>query len=210
MKKYLLLGLLGVLSKLAMAQQEEEKAFALLDSLRQHHNLQATFTYHSQSPQGQLGESLEGTITVQGNQYHLTTAEQEIINNGETVWTYLAAANEVQINDHDPDQEAATPWTLLTNYRQDYGFLRLRTRQVDDQVCDVIELLAKDKENALLQITLTIERATEHIKRLEALDSNKTRHVFSITNFATDVVLDDIFFKFNPEQYAGIEVIDMR
>lgn len=206
--KYLLL--LCIFPSLAMAQQEEKKAFALLDSISQHNNFQATFTYHSQAPQEQPGEALQGTITVQGNQYRLVTAEQEIINNGKTVWTYLMAAKEVQINDYNPDQETATPWAILTNYRQDYSVFSFRTQQVGDQCYEVIDLLVKDKACSLLKITLTIEQATKHIKRLEALDSNKTLHIFCINHFVTDVALYDTFFSFSPEQYAGIEIIDMR
>ena len=209
MKMYLPLLLLSVLASPSTDQQAEKRAFALLDRLCAYSNFQASFAYHSQAAlQEQLEAAFEGTVTVQGNQYRLATADQEIINDGKTVWTYLAAHNEVQIDDHDPDQVATMPWTLLTGYRQDYAFCSLRTQQDDKQVCDVVALRAKDEEATLLQVILTIERGTNHIKRLEVLDNNETWHVCSITAFVTDLALDASFFSFDTEHYPGIEIDD--
>lgn len=208
MKKYLLL--LSVLASTALAQQDEKTAFTVLDSLCQHRNFQAVFTYHSRSRQESTEETREGTITVQGSQYRLSLTDQEIITNGETVWTYLKAANEVQIDDYDPEQAATTPWGILNNYRQDYVFFGLRTQQIGDEVLDIVELLSKDKEHSLPKITLTIERTSKHLRCLEALDSNQTIHTFLITKFATDLALAHTFFTFNPEEHQDVEVIDMR
>jgi outer membrane lipoprotein-sorting protein len=166
--------------------------------------------YNHQSPQGELEEAFEGKIVVQGNQYRLTLPEQEVINNGQTVWTYLKDANEVQIINHDPEQEATTPWTILANCRQNYVLDRLDAQQVDEHVCDLVKLVSKDNEHDLLKVTLTIAHATRHIERLEILDSNQTLHIFFITEFAYDLDLNPAFFYFNAKKYPGVEVIDMR
>jgi outer membrane lipoprotein carrier protein len=148
-KVYLLLLLLGGFFSHTRAQhQDEEKAFVLLDSIGQR-SFQATFMYNHRSPQGELEEAFEGKIVVQGNQYRLTLPEQEVINNGQTVWTYLEDVKEVQITDHNPEQEATTPWSILTNYRQNYVLDRLDTHQVDGQVYDVVALVAINDEHHL-------------------------------------------------------------
>ncbi len=211
MKNNFPLLLLIVLTSIAIPQQQEEdKAFAILDGVGQHRNFRAKFAYHSQLPQGHSEKKLEGTITVQDSQYYLTTADREVISNGETVWTYLIAAQEVEIDDYHLSQEVATPWTLLSNYQQDYELFELCHQKVDEQFYDVVTLVARDKESTLPQVVLTIERGNSHIKRLEMLDSSENWHIFSIIQFETDLALDPSFFNFDPEQHADIEVIDMR
>lgn len=212
MKKYYLLVLFSYITHLSWAGPIDQVALHSVDKAIQHKNFQATFTYHTHSGQSEPGtEPLTGSITVQGHQYRLAMGEQEIVSDGKIVWNYLPEANEVQINDYNPEQGAGTPWPLLTNYRQDYKFHDFRGAQkVGKKRYDVVTLMAKDPENALQQIAITIEWVTHHIKRLEVQDSNQQQHSFSITKFKTDLVLDDTFFKFIPENYADIEVIDMR
>nr|MCU0318185.1 outer membrane lipoprotein carrier protein LolA [Amoebophilaceae bacterium] len=173
-------------------------------------SFRATFKYSSQSPQNELGDTFEGEITVQGNQYRLIMQGQEIINDGQTVWTHLIEANEVQITDQDPEQNAVMPWAIWSNYRQAYTMGRFDTHQVDKRVCNVVELVPKDDEHGLLKVVLTIAHTTKHIQCLEILDSNYTLHIFSVTNFTYDPSLDKAFFKFDPKEHQGIEIIDMR
>jgi outer membrane lipoprotein-sorting protein len=209
MKKYYFLLLLGGFWHPATAQHQEKEAFSLLDSIIQR-DFQATFTYSSRSSQAQQEEISEGNITVQGNQYRLTMQQQEIVNNGQTIWTYLIEANEVQITDHDPEQEATTPWEALANYRQDYTLDRLDTHQVDGQVYDVVALVATNDAYNVEKIILTVAHTTRHIKRLEILDSSQVLHTFSMTNFTYNLALYKAFFNFNLDDYQDIEIIDMR
>jgi outer membrane lipoprotein carrier protein len=210
MKKYYLVLLLSSSFSPSITQKEYEAASALLDSISQH-SLQATFTYTSRSSQLELLESFEGgQITIQGNKCRLTLPTQEVINDGQTVWTYLRDANEVQIADHDPEQEAITPWTIFANYRRDYTLCRFNTHQEKGHVYDSVTLLAKDAENSLHSVSITVEHATKHIVSLEVMDSNQTLHVFMMTDFAYDLKLDKTFFSFNVEAHQGVEVIDMR
>ena len=209
-RKYCLLLLLGTSWSQAAEVLQQDKALALLENIGQR-SFQVTFRYMSQSPQGELEETFEkGQITIQNNKYRLTLPEQEVISDGQTVWTYLKTANEVQIADHAPEQGATTPWTILTNYQQDYVIHSLHTQQINGQTCDVVDLMAKDEENFLQKVTLTIEQTTKHIKRLETLDDNQTLHIFSVIDFTYNPKLDKAFFKFNATEHGGVEIIDMR
>lgn len=210
MKKYCLLTLFSCITSLTWAGSQEKKAFALLDSISRHKNLQASFSYHIQQDQEPSEEKLTGSITVQGPQYHLSMGGQEIISNGTTVWNYLPDANEVQINDYAPEQGANTPWFLLTNYRKDYQFTSLHSQQIEGRNHYTVALTAKDIENNMQVVVITIEQKTKKVKRLESLDNDQNRHTYSITDFVTNVALEDTFFYFVPEDHIDIEVIDMR
>ena len=212
MKKYYTFLFLSALFNFAEAKNlEEDKAFALLDQVGEYKNFRATFMYTQQQP----GESpqhqvLEGIIVVQGAQYRLAIEGQEVVTNGETVWTYLVDAHEVQIADYDPEQALSSPWGIFATYREAYLFHAMRSQQIGGAVYDVIDLLAKDKESLLPKVTVTLARATKHIKRVAALDNDGVVHTFNSTNFETDLALEASFFTFNTDESEGVEVIDMR
>ena len=55
------------------------------------------------------------------NKFKLKLANQEIYNNGKTVWTYLKDANEVSISDYTPDDDSfVTPEKVIKLYKKDY------------------------------------------------------------------------------------------
>ncbi len=209
MKKYYLLLLLGSFWHTTITQNHRAADSTLLEEISQR-SFQAAFTCHSRPSQGLLGEVWEGQIAIQDNKYRFTLPEQEVISDGQTVWTHLKTANEVHITDHDPEQMATAPWTVLIDYRQDYVIDSLHTQQTDGQACDVVDLVARDEEDFLQKITLTIERTKKHIKRLEILDINQNLHVFFMTYFVYDVRFGKSFFNFDTNEYQGIEIIDMR
>lgn len=194
----------------AVAQSGQEQAWALLDRLSEQHSIQAAFVYSSLEQQEALGTTLQGEVTLQGEQYRLHLDQQEIVCNGTTVWTYLRDVNEVQITDCTSDPTAATPWSVLMHCRQDYTFTQLRTMEIDDRMYDVVDMVAKDQQSPLSQFTVMIERDTGHIHTLEVMDREQRGHRFSVISFATGEALDETFFTFIPEDYEDIEVIDMR
>ncbi|MHA7877591.1 MAG: LolA family protein [Bacteroidota bacterium] len=209
MNKYYFILLFSGSWHVTIAQSQQITASVLLDSISKS-SFQANFTYRPQQTQGQLEAPWKGKIAGQGHQYCLTLPEQEIISNGQTVWTYLKAANEVQIAHYDAEQVDEAPWTILMNYHQNYVVHAPYTQQIDGQACNVVVLIAKDTKNCLQKVTLMIEPNTKHIKQLEALDSNHVLHTFLITDFMYNPGLAKDFFNFSPDAYQGIEIIDMR
>lgn len=213
MKKYSLLILLSCTTSLAWARPAEDIARNLLEeSIGKHKNFQATFTYQIQPDQEKVAEEkLTGRLTLQGHQYRLSIDGQEVVSDGTTIWNYLKEAKEVQITNCDPKEALHTPWLLLTNYHQEYTFESLNHHQkMNKKAYAVVTLRAKDPENNLQQVIIAIEWGTKHIKRLEVVDNNHTRHIFSVSKFGTDLALEETFFNFIPESYAGVEVIDLR
>jgi outer membrane lipoprotein carrier protein len=210
MQKYYLLVLLSSFFHSAMAQHQQEEAFALLDSISQR-SFRATFVYTNRAQVETLVMPEEdGQIFVYGNKYRLMLPGQEVINDGQTVWTYLKEENEVQIADHNPDREAAMPWTIFSNYRRDYTLSCFDTHRKNGHVYDSLALIAKDEENSLCSVKITVARATKHIQCVEIVDNNQNLHNFYITDFAYDLTFAKDFFRFNIEAHQGIEIIDMR
>ena len=210
MKKRLLLLLVLSPMRYPTLAQPSAQASEVLEHISRPAAFQATFIYtsgtlhHAEAP-----EEVPGKVLVKDNKYHLTLGEQIVINNGETVWTYLPEANEVHITCYDADQETLNPAQLLRIDQQGFLPIALRTQAIHDCLCDVVDLVATDKENGLMKLCLAIEQKTKHLKSLTAWDSNDTWHMFLLTTFEPDVKLDEACFEFDQQLY-DVEVIDLR
>jgi outer membrane lipoprotein carrier protein len=206
--------LLCVTILLAFKSSNEQSAmYKVLNSIHKIHIFKANFVYTSREvgdEQDKIQESIQGEIWVKDNKYHLLLEQQEIICNGQMIWNYLPQAQEVQIDEYDPEQESLDPIKLLTLYRSGFTPVNLKTEQIRDHICDVIELVASDPENSIRRIILTIDQKEKKIRHLEALDTDQYWHVFRITKFEAKEKLPDHLFEFDLEKYPNIEVIDLR
>lgn len=207
-----LTALLLISFSLPVAQaQSSEQATTLLQSIRQRSSVQATFVYTHTTPQDDdTAVTLAGQIAMSGQQYRLVVGEQTVISDGKAIWTYLPAANEVQITAYDPEQGVATPWDILRHYHQEYKLASQHTQKIGQHTHVILTLVAKDTTHLLPQITLTIDPPTQHLKRLVAIDRHQDIHSFDIIDCAYDVDFDQALFTFREEDYPGVEAIDMR
>ncbi|MEM7055794.1 MAG: outer membrane lipoprotein carrier protein LolA [Bacteroidota bacterium] len=208
-KKLFFLLFLSIPSDYALAQSHS-KALKILERISQPDTFQTVFVYILREPHKEDQEEIQGKVMVKENKYRLTLGGQIVINNGETVWTYLPAANEVYISNYYPVQKALSPVKLLTIYRQGFLPIALKTQSIHNQLCDVVDLIAAGQESLLTKISLAIERKTGQLKELKAWDGNEALHTFVITAFEPNIALDDSCFSFNPKDYEDIEVIDLR
>ena len=92
-----------LIGTVSVQAQQDEAARAILDAMSDKYQAMAAFTtdfeYILENPSEDLTETFEGKVSVKGEMYRLTMEGQEIINNGETVWTYMEELNEVNISD---------------------------------------------------------------------------------------------------------------
>ena len=193
--------------------QKDAKALEILDSMCAYcQNIKAcevTFTYTIENLQEGEQEEFEGTITVKGEKYRLCVEGQEIFSNGETTWLYLKDVNEVNINNYDP-KDHSNPFKIYTIYKEGYQSMYVEEKVIKGKIYDIIELTPIEQDDTIFKIALEIERDTKRLRSWSKLEHNGTKHTYLITKFEEKLSLDDTYFNFNPDNYEGIEVIDMR
>ena len=211
MPPYLYL-LIGLLSSWAFAQAPDSTSISqVLATINQIDTFQATFLYTSKQANGQEGQNpIKGQIWVKGQQYHLVLAEQVLISNGQSIWTYLPQAHEVHISDEDPEQEAWNPAKLLTMHRKGFLPVACKTQFIDQESCDVVEWISQDSASAIIQINATVQQKDKKLKKIAALDSHQVWHSFFVEEFELKEDLPDTCFEFDLASYPDIEVIDLR
>ena len=122
--KNLILGLLAMLLTVSVSAQYDPKALEILEAMSKKYksipafeaNIACTLT----NDVDKINEEFKGKITVKGDKYRMTLPEQEVINNGATIWTYLPEAKEVNIDNYDPSSEDVNPSKMHEVYKKGF------------------------------------------------------------------------------------------
>jgi outer membrane lipoprotein-sorting protein len=215
MKKSLFLCLVFVIAWSSYAQTAyEQKAAEILQKVEEKYKnveaLRAYFTYEMRNPVHNVYEKTEGVFVMKGDKYRLILPEQEVINNGTTLWTYLKETNEVNISDYEPDESEITPDKIFTLYKRDYKYIWVERIAERGKIYNVIDLQPIDRNKNHFKIRLVINEATHSIKSFEIFEKNQNRYKYTFTRLEFNVAVDDKYFTFNPADYPGVEVVDLR
>src|ERR1044072_8542390 len=112
MKKLILSFSILFLAISAFAQYDP-KALQILEAMSKKYKaipaFEANISQTLTNDVEKINEEFKGKITVKGDKFRLVLPEQEVINNGATIWTYLPEAKEVNIDNYDPNSEDVNP-----------------------------------------------------------------------------------------------------
>ena len=141
--------------------------------------------------------------------FGLSLDDQEIINNGTTVWTYLPSAKEVNIDNYDPDSDDINPIKMFDIYKKGFKYLYLADKTEAGVVLEEIDLVPEKKDAQYFKIKMMIVKKDKSIQSWTMFDKSGNRYKYTITKFTPNVKVDDAFFTFDPKKYPGVEVIDL-
>jgi outer membrane lipoprotein-sorting protein len=153
---------------------------------------------------------MQGEIFVSGNKFRLKMKDQEIINNGTTLWTFMKSENEVNISDNDPEDQQMSPGAIFTLYKKGYKYALVDEIREAGQGFYIIELSPEDKNNPVFKVRLQINKKDNSLKNWTMFRNNGNRYIYSIRNFNPDPDVDANFFTFDKSKYKGVKIIDLR
>ncbi|MCO5271673.1 MAG: outer membrane lipoprotein carrier protein LolA [Cyclobacteriaceae bacterium] len=213
MKKSLFTLLLLLAGKLLFAQYDP-KALEILEAMsakyKSLNSFEANLTSSLTNETDGINEQFKGKITVKGNKFKLVIDDQEIINDGTTVWTYLPSASEVNIDNVDPDSDEMNPSKFYIIYKKGYKYLYLEDQTEGGVLCEVVDLVPEKKDAQYFKIRMNIGKKDKSIQSWTMFDKSGNRYKYTISKFVPNVKVDDSFFTFDPKKYPGVEIIDLR
>ena len=205
----LLTTLLITLSTTLLAQDQLAKE--VLDKLsattKSYKNMTIGFDFIFENKNQNINEKQKGILVLQEEMYRLEMEEQIIINNGESQWIYLADMNEVQIMDHDPEEQIMSPKKMFTIYEKGYKYSYVSTESEKGKRLQIIDLFPEESGD-YMKVTLAVDAAKNQIHKITILDKNGGTYSYLITSFKSNSTIT--LFTFNTTNYPGIEIIDLR
>jgi outer membrane lipoprotein-sorting protein len=205
---------LTLLLPLAGQAQYDPKALEILEAMskkyKSYTSFEANITHTLTNEVDGTREEMKGKITVKGDKFRLVMDDQEIINNGTTVWTYLPAAKEVNIDNFNPDTDEVNPTKIYDLYKKGFKYLFLEEQTENGVLCEVVDLVPEKKDAQYFKIRMFISKKDKNIVSWTMFDKNQNRYKYTITRFTPNVAVADAFFTFDPKKYPGVEIIDLR
>lgn len=194
--------------------QYDPKALQTLDAMSKRYKaipaFEANISYTMTNDVEKINEEFKGKITVKGDKFRLALPEQEVINNGATIWTYLPEAKEVNIDNYDPNSEDINPSKIYEIYKKGFKYLYLQDRTEGGVVCEEIDLVPEKKDAQYFKIKMLISKKDKSIHSWTMFDKGGNRFKYTITKFTPNAKVEDSFFTFDPKKYPGVDIIDLR
>jgi outer membrane lipoprotein-sorting protein len=213
MKKSVLIVILMVLVKTTFAQYDA-KALAILEEMSKKYkslpSFEANISYTLTNETEKINEGFKGKITVKGEKFRLALPEQEVINNGTTVWTYLPEAKEVNIDNYDPKSDELAPSKFYDMYKKNFKYLYLKDETEGGVLCEVIDLVPEKKDAQFFKVRMDIAKKDRSVQSWTMFDKGGNRYKYTITKFVASPKVDDSFFTYDVKKHPGVEVIDLR
>jgi outer membrane lipoprotein-sorting protein len=216
LKKSILFLLISLFFAGFVFAQKDPAAKAILDGVSQKYKslkgLQASFEFTYLDGSEGRGQTQSGEISIKGDKYHLKLPEQEIFNNGKTVWTYIESGGykEVTINNASDMEDELTPSTVYTIYQKGYNYKLLGEKKENGTTVQEIELTA-EKSNAPFQtVKLLADKEKKDLVGWEIHDDQGGVFKYRFKSVNTSIDLPESYFTFNPQKYGKVEIIDLR
>ncbi|CAN5444836.1 hypothetical protein BH09BAC3_BH09BAC3_30780 [soil metagenome] len=213
MKKHLFLIIFSLVTVGAFAQYDP-KALEILEAMAKKYkgvpSFDANFSYTLTNDVEKINSEFKGKMTVKGDKYKLTLPEQEVVNNGTTMWTYLPDAKEVTIDNFDPTSNDLNPSKFYELYKNGFKYLYIEDKVEGGVMCEVIDLVPEKKDAQYYKVRMNIIKKDKSIQSWVMFDKSGNRYKYLITKFNPAVKAEDAFFTFDPKLHPGVEVIDLR
>lgn len=216
MRRITTILILLVLGTFLYAQENDKgnkKSREILDKLTEvteaYESIYIEFSYKMFNEEADIDETTDGLLTIMGNNYKLDIAGQLVICDGETVWTYIEDAEEVQVNSVEENEESITPNKLLTAYNEDYKSKFIKETFQYGTTVNIIDLTPLEGKS-YYKVRLIIDKAKSQLLDFTIFDKNGSTYSYIIKKFTPNIEVEASSFLFKESDYPDVDVVDMR
>ncbi|HAH22622.1 MAG TPA: gliding motility protein [Prolixibacteraceae bacterium] len=216
MKKLFIISVLTLFVAVGYSQQDAkakeilEKVTKTTQSLP---SIDAKFSFEMNNKKENIQEKSSGSIILKDKKYKLNIPQMglQVTCDGKTIWTYMLHSNEVSISTLDEEtDDLMDPSRIFTIYERGFNYKYLG-ESVDDAVPVYnIELTPQKSTGDIRTIKLMINKQKNLIHGANMTGKDGNQYNVSIKEFKTDGVFKDSDFVFDPKQYKGVEIVDLR
>ncbi len=195
------------------AQVVDKKSITILDEVsnqtKSYKTIKIEFSYTMENKSDNINESKDGSIYIKGDKYNLDISGQNVITDGKTVWTYIREADEIHINNTNPNDESISFNKLLINYNKDFRSKLIREDKLNGEDIYIIDLMPL-KGKSFHRVRLTISKKKKQILNATIFDKNGSTYSYVVKKFSADIPVKDDFFTLKTSEHPKAEIIDMR
>lgn len=154
------------------------------------------------------GQRVSGTLAVRGNAFRLDLAEQLLVTDGRTMWSYTADDRQVVVQDYDERQVGFSVGQLFTDYLRVFRATGATKATISGVQYDVLSLRPRASGSSVRDATLYVRSSDAVPTRVRVHDRNGGTLQFDVSNVRLNRALASSLFRFDAPR--GTEVVDLR
>ena len=170
-------------------------------------NMTISFDFIFENTSQNIKETQKGILILEDDNFRLEMDAQTIINDGESQWVYLADMNEIQIMEHDPEDDMMNLNKPFTIYEKGYKYTYVGAEFEKGKRLQIIDLFPEES-GTFMKVTLAVDAAKNQLHKITIHDKNGGTYTYLITAFTSNTTVKP--FTFNAVDFPGVEVIDLR
>lgn len=207
---------LGVNAQVSVKDPNAKKVLdAASEKFKTFKSFKSEFTQKIESKATGMNEEFTGVAIVKGAKFYLKTPEQEMFNDGKTVWVFYPDDEEVNIHNFDEEDDEMSVSKMLNMYKSGYKYHKLADETVDGKVLEVIDLEPdmspeERKTNQVFKIRMKFDKKTKLVKSWKIFERNGNRYTMVINSFTPNVEVEDSVFEFDKTKHKGVIINDLR
>ena len=203
-----------VISTVLLNAQTDTEAKKILDKLsektKSYKTVEVEFTFIVDNKDQKINETTKGTLKMKDEKYRLLMKDQEIICNGQKVYTFNKEANEVQVIGVDElEEDAITPKNMFTIYESNFKS-RIKEKKTEDgkniAVIDLYPMNPKEKDYSIVRLFVDTDKMM--VTKATVLAKNGTLYTYKIDKMVPDKEMNESLFIFDKSKYPGVTIIE--
>ncbi|HYG16793.1 MAG TPA: outer membrane lipoprotein carrier protein LolA [Bacteroidia bacterium] len=199
------------------AQDNVKKAKQILNKLSKtykgYKNIKAAFTIATENVDKSTS-SLSGTIWIKDEDFKITMDGQEIVCDGDTIWTAQVDLKEVTVKDYKPSANEIQPAQIFSIWDKGFDYTWVESVTEKGVAYDIIDLIPKENKEAkdYSKVKLKVNTKTNSLVSATIIKKNGVKITYSITSQETNLTLDKKFFWMDTaaKKKAGYLITDLR
>ena len=201
------------LSSLNTLAQSDPRATAILDKTKETYEkyvaFSAQFSYARLKYQQQktVEDKISGFIKVKKNKYWIDLGEQEIFNDGKSIYTHLKEDQEVTITELEETEDELSPINIFRIYKENFSAF-FSTQKKKGYF--VVILKPNNQGADLEKIELYIQEKSFRITSWVIKEKSGIKYRYEVKDFKVYDSLSDEYFRFDQAQNPEVTVIDLR
>ena len=203
MKKALFIITILLLSFSLSAQSAQDILNAVIEKNKAYNDISISFEYEFIDKTNDFYEMTGGYMYLKGDSFIINMDGQEMISDGETLWTYLIDDQEVMISEVGEDNNT-TPFAIINSFSQNVN-VNFNISENNNTSLLIEEKEKTTFENVIINIDNDLKINDISINTIDG-----SLITYKIKSFKTNQDLPDSMFFFDEKIHPNVEIIDMR
>src|SRR5512140_2035619 len=191
----------------------QPKAEDVLEKVRKRYDAvtdeELRFSQKVHFPMTNAEQQSSGTLYVKKkNKYRVEMDDQAIVTDGQTIWSYSAANNQVVIDRFKQDEQSLSPENILVCTPDNFTATVVGEEKVGGFDTVVLKLVPKDEQSFIHSLRLWVDEKEWMIRQVEVVDLSEKQTTYSVLQVRTNTGLPDSRFVYSIPK--GADVVDLR